>query len=273
MAIDPVTDISDATYTGALPAQQQAVPRDDPNFLPATMSANSLMLPVPQDGGTMHLFLKRHKSLFRNSFELCTACTMPNGKMVPNRTIALVQRCLQQHHVSYKIFDAAANVREGFHIGKLRSNFDASEFELFSAIANAAMTAVSVVDGKGRLRVGTMCYVKMKSERGQPPRPLEAACTLQGPNGEKHELRSINAVYDANIKAFKIDYSGRQCKSKAVAPSSKNMRLEHDGVKVFDLIKLDKGTFSVEYQWPLTGLQALGVALSRFGRSEHLMAS
>lgn len=260
---DPITDISDGMDPATLPPPQRG----------ALASSDAVMLsPAPRDGPMLHLVVKRHTTMLRLSFEVSSACTMANGMQVPLKPLANVQRCLQKMHASLKIYEAAAplaNATDGRLIGKLRSNSKFTEYDLFSPFASAAVPADAVLDDKGRRHVGKVCYsmANVGKGKGTPSAkntPAEVSYTLVGGEGEELVLRSINPVWDPTIKSFKIDYGDRKHSSKAVIASSKNMRLEHNGVKVMDFFKVDKDTFSLEYCWPLTGMQALCAALTKF---------
>ena len=212
----------------------------------------------PHEGPMNHVLLRRHKHIFgAHTFEVRTALTMPNGSIVPNRLVASVQKCFQKKHASYKIHGpvACSSASKADRIGVLRSNMRGSAYTLH--------------DGDERRNLATMSHRYVMKFA-----PVETTCTItfwhpEQNKGAMYELQKVMPVWDTKINAWKTDFSSKQ-HAFPVAPSTKNVQYEFEGevVMIFHRVKTgDRDLFSLEYKWPLNGVQALGLALLTFDAS------
>ena len=202
-----------------------------------------------------HMLLRRHKHMLgAHTFEVRTALTMPNGSIVPNRLVASVQKCFQKKHASYKIHGPVPciSATKADRIGVLKSNMRASEYTLH--------------DGDEQRQLATITHkYKMKFA------PVETSCTItfwhaEQNKGANYEIRKVMPIWDPAMHAWKTDFSAKQ-HAFPVAPSSKNVQYEYEDevVMIFHRVKAgDRDSFSLEYKWPLNGVQALALALLAF---------
>ena len=213
-----------------------------------------------------HLLIKRQKSLLHgNSYEVREPLRLPNGTIKGNKLFAMVHKCTQKTHDSFKMYGTNVSrntASEEELIGKVKSNTNGSEYNVCGGDATGMQSGDS--DRHGRPQIA---YIAFKHQGGKlSPAPGAMTVTLTDGAGVKYSVTTKPAVYNAKAKAYAIDFGSRQFSSSVVQPSSKNHQLEYQGEMVFQLIKVASDVFSLEYRSPLSAVQAVGIAMSRFGR-------
>ena len=242
------------------------------NMVPARRPQPTADFGQPAERGTqrVHLMLHRHKGrlLKSTSFHLRT---------VDGLNFASAQKCYQKKHASYKLFDQQGHTQ----IGKLKSNPTATEYTLHGGGINGKKLSVWDDDfdekrSNMRQQIGFVEYRSKVYQRGMlvnsyapvevtgwvNTAPSQASDT---PTAALHHFHRVEPVWDPKLNSFKLDLSDRQYKGPIIT-SSKNMQLALDSNDEIVLMfhKVDKDTFTLEYTWPLSGIQALGMVLSSF---------
>jgi len=224
--------------------------------------------PARPETGRVHLLVHRDKGgMLRSSrYELRD----PQGALV-----ASAVKCFQKKHASYHMSAG------GSAAGKLRSNPAATEYTLHGGGLDAKKCSVWDDDfdekrstGEIRQQIASVQWRSKVHAKGMvvnqfAPAVVEGWVREEG-SETTHAVRRVEAQWDPALKAFKVDHSDRQHKA-AVITSSKNIQLymperSESGV-VMQFLKVGKDLFSLEYGWPLSGLQAFGIALTVF--DEH----
>ena len=147
--------------------------------------------------------------------------------------------------------------------GKLKANFGCSKFSLYD---NGCKRA------KSRKEIGNIVYTHKSWSN---PRGLLIRCPYEDANGRQRDVCMVNALpeWDPVLKIHSLKFNGR-----ATEVSVKNFKLIRDGVQssggsadsdddamfFLRLGKISKDTFNVDYRWPMTPLQAFGIALTSF---------
>jgi len=218
---------------------------------------------VPEGSGRIHLLVHRDKGgmLRRSRYEL----REPSGALV-----ASAQKCFQSYHLR------AADDRSD--VGKLKSNFSASEYALHGAGLDGKKCSVrdDDLDEKretGQLRQQLACvqwrskvFIKGFVSSVYAPAVVKGWVREVG-SGTTHAIRRVEAKWDPLLKAFKVDHTDRQ-HTAPVIPSCKNIQIhlpdrrESGVVMQFD--KVAKDIYSLEYGWPLSCMQAFNIALTCF---------
>lgn len=218
-----------------------------------------------------HLVIKRHKSfLHSSSFEVREALRLPNGVIKGNRLFATVHKCAQKTHDSFKIYSSNVTrntATEEDLIGKVKSNTHGTEYNVYGGDATGVQSGAS--DKHGRPRIASMT-IKHTGSGVLSKVPGTMDVTLTDSAGVKHSVATKPAVWNPKLKAYAIDFGSRQFDSCNVKGSSKNHQLECQGKMVFQLIKVEADTFSLEYGSPLTAVQAVGIAMARFGEARRI---
>lgn len=180
----------------------------------------------------------------------------PDGKNT--RDVLVARRQRHGKAVSYLIATDVAKL-EGAHSGKLKANFSCSKFSLFDSGSKQA---------KKRKEI---CSVVYTHKSWSNPRGLLVKCPYDDVNGRQRDVCMVNALpeWDPVLKIHSLKFNGR-----ATEVSVKNFKLIKDGAKsdvsvdeepfFFRLGKVGKDTFNCDYRWPMTPLQAFGIALTSF---------
>ena len=222
------------------------------------------------NGGTKFL-LRRTSSrslvnLHGNArFDLREVLMTGNGTAVGNRLVASASRCFQKKHASFKIFHGRvplAAATDAERIAKLKSDSMCTQFSLTKGHPRGAGASASILCP----HLASVSYNAVQSARdtvlGGPM--TQIACTLESPGGESHALRAVPPKWqwDSEQKTYRANWaSGKE----PIVRSSKNMEFAlDDGRIVMSVFKVAKDLFSIEFEYPLSGLQAFGIALTLF---------
>lgn len=174
--------------------------------------------------------------------------------------------------------------------GKLRSNFIGTEFALFDKGVNPEKLEAEQKAGSNvqvRQEMATVLYKqnvlgsrgprKMKvmvptvSEQGQRKvlRPTSASETmLERYKAAKNDndvqiLKNKQPKWNDQVGAYVLNFNGRVTRASVKNFQLCNMARDPDSV-IMQFGRVGKDAFTMDYQWPLCGLQAFGIALSSF---------
>eukprot|EP01016_Furgasonia_blochmanni_P040554 TRINITY_DN5186_c0_g1_i5.p1 TRINITY_DN5186_c0_g1~~TRINITY_DN5186_c0_g1_i5.p1 ORF type:complete len:257 (-),score=20.35 TRINITY_DN5186_c0_g1_i5:299-1069(-) len=167
-------------------------------------------------------------------------------------------------------------------LGKLRSNFLGTEFNIFDGGKNPKKSAAM---DQVREQLGVVTYESnLLGARG--PRKMKVLIPDVKPTGECYSwkplsgkeglLQSFNMgrreglrfffnkppKWNENVQAFVLNFNGRVDK-----PSVKNFQLvdeEDDNIIYMQFGRVEDDSFNLDFQWPFTPMQAFAVALSSF---------
>ena len=212
-----------------------------------------------------------------------------------NRVLLSAERIKHLNHSSYKIKFGSIRMGDDKLVGKLKSNSHATEYSLHGPGLNAKKLSVwddgfDEARAEARQQIATVKMVprvtthRMLLPNSQGPRDMQ--CTAKDLSGgessvgdassELHQLNNRKPRYDHDDKGFVLDFGGRVEMS-----SRKNFILEVGGGDDEDEEKRlamvfgrgpkheGKNCFKLDYGWPLTPLQAFGLALSHMDHSRR----
>lgn len=211
------------------------------------------------------------------------------GLAEPGDILASTNKKSSGLHTSYTI--KCGNGDEP--IGKLKSDSSGTEFVLFGPGVNASRLSLWDDDAREhtqvRQQLASISYsrtvVAKSTFLSATYGPRAVVCRLKVADLQRpeeatraHTLRNKPPTWDARQQTWALDFGGR-----APMVSSKNVQLhleqtesqgepsaEHSPSSlrypqgVLQVGKVSRNAFTVDYTWPLTGLQALGIALSAF---------
>ena len=168
---------------------------------------------------------------------------------------------------NYPIFAKSENDSGEAKLGKLRSNFVGSHFVLFSEGANPEKAAV---DEAVRKELLALTYEATKKKG---PREIRAVIPVEKPKVPGKVLLEASELDDTvvhlanrkprwneHIQGYVLNFSKRVSEA-----SVKNFQLvnKSDDV-ILQFGKVSKDDFSLDFKYPLSPLEAFGVALSAF---------
>ena len=195
--------------------------------------------------------------------------------------LASTQKSANKKKVIYKVVSgSAAAASHGVDVlGKVKSSdSSATEYVMYGPGLNPHKMSVwhedrdALDQGQAvRTSIASISYSKRVARthllglraRGHGPRTLSCEVLDLGTEGTTYSLRSKQPVWDEVSDAFGLNFRGR-----ASSRSSKNFQLYMEGDPKESVImqfgKVKRNEFTLDYRWPLTGLQAFGIALSAF---------
>jgi len=195
-----------------------------------------------------------------------------------DRIVACTKKCRQVRHSSYKIATGASLRTKQVHVvAKLRSNgVNNTAYTVHGPGVNASKLSVwddefDDLDhqrAEARKLIGTVSYGD--NSRGWARAlentrcALDIDCRITTSDRHEHTLTSKEPEYDEHAKLHRLP--GFEDRATTWS-SSKNfmLTLEGEGV-VLRFCKRGKDTFSMDYRWPLTAVQAFAICISTFDR-------
>ena len=171
------------------------------------------------------------------------------------------------------------------YIGKLRANLARSEYTVYDDGDNPARQSKPIRDtAKLRKELATVVYsekypreisvlVPTRDGSGSlhPWQPTNSASSMMFEHHKRQqtnnmvELRSRHPTWSSEIRGYVLDFYGR-----VTAKSSKNFMLikadeaEESANTIMLFGRVDRDVFNLDYQYPLSAVQAFGVALTAF---------
>eukprot|EP00040_Diaphanoeca_grandis_P026388 m.147680 g.147680 ORF g.147680 m.147680 type:complete len:508 (-) comp30553_c0_seq2:74-1597(-) len=182
------------------------------------------------------------------------------------------KRCVDRKRVSSYLIDPTFEeliLNETRHMAKLKGNFNSDNFKLFDDGCKPSQT-----EGDTRLRC-ELANIKFLSHKLLYSGPRQILATI--PQLEPSTYPPTTAVqtlinktpdWDAVNKTYSLKFFGR-----SRMPSVKNFVLIRDGSRYVGSPstlrhgKMTENTFTVDFRFPLTPLQAFGIALSSYDTS------
>lgn len=271
---------------GAKTRGRPATPSKRPVWSPPTRPTNA-SLPQMSDARAFMLNPGAHGSLtrcclHRHGGGLFAArsytFSLDTGLAEPGDMLASTTKRAHKMHASYTICcgppsDALASA-DGC-IGKLKSDASGTQFVLYGPGVNAQK--ISLWDDErdeldqqhmvARQQLAAVSYARTVVGRRKMllptygPRAMSCEVVTAEHQSRARSLHNKPPEWDASTQAWVLDFHGR-----APTVSSKNFQLCLDGSGdvVLQLGKVGRNAFTVDYSWPLSGLQAFGIALSAF---------
>jgi tubby-related protein 1 len=183
---------------------------------------------------------------------------------------------------NYTITRDKTNFEKGEnYLGKLRSNFLGTEFVIYDKGSKSKEKKKTVDEGEdddttGRNELGAIVYESnLLGSKG--PRQMVVAIPLSSETSEWSSKDSILKAYkedhpslfvlgnkppkwNAQARAYVLDFNNRVTK-----PSVKNFQLinaKDPNTVIFQFGRVGKESFSLDFRWPLSPIQAFAIALS-----------
>jgi len=280
-----------ATALPPPPSQQQqpvlSVPRE---IAPAVIDTSDLraflMRPGPQ-GAMVQCYIQRRKSglarlyptyevYLKDGEQFLLAARRRKKQKQSNYKVSLDKDDLSRHSSNY--------------FGKLKSNFMGTEFQMYDSGINPEKLADAQKDGsmtQVRQELATVLY-KQNVLGSRGPRKMKVMVPNVDEHGNRIELRPTTmedtmlerykaAKHDDDIQilrnkqpkwndqvgAYVLNFNGRVTRASVKNFQLCNVAKDPDHV-VMQFGRVGKDAFTMDYQWPLCGLQAFGIALSSF---------
>merc|ERR1719316_785606 len=180
--------------------------------------------------------------------------------------------------------------QSGNFFGKLRSNFIGTEFVLYDKGTNPEKLDDAQKDSsliQARQELGTILY-KQNVLGSRGPRKMKVMVPSVNEQGQRKVLRPTSkdesmlerykaAKNDEDVQilknkqpkwndqvgAYVLNFNGRVTRASVKNFQLCNVARDPDLV-VMQFGRVGKDAFTMDYQWPLCGLQAFGIALSSF---------
>ena len=245
-----------------------------------------LMRPGPQ-GAMVQCYIQRRKSGLARLYPTYEVY-LKDGEQF----LLAARRRKHQKQSNYKVsLDKDDLSRDSSnYFGKLKSNFMGTEFQMYDQGINPDKLAEPQRDGslaQVRQELATILYKqnvlgsrgprKMKvlvpnvDEHGTRvelrPTTMEQTM-LERYKAAKHEddiqiLRNKQPKWNEQVGAYVLNFNGRVTRASVKNFQLCNHAKDPDHV-VMQFGRVGKDAFTMDYQWPLCGLQAFGIALSSF---------
>uniref|UniRef100_A0A7S2G0K3 Tubby C-terminal domain-containing protein n=1 Tax=Haptolina brevifila TaxID=156173 RepID=A0A7S2G0K3_9EUKA len=269
--------------------QAQMVPRPI-ETAPAVIDTSDLraflMRPGPQ-GAMVQCYIQRRKSglarlyptyevYLKDGEQFLLSARRRKKQKQSNYKVSLDRDDLSRHSSNY--------------FGKLKSNFMGTEFQMYDNGINPEKLSEAQRDGthvQVRQELATVLYKqnvlgsrgprKMKvmvpnvDENGQrvclrPTDPSESM--LERYKAAKNDndvqiLKNKQPKWNDQVGAYVLNFNGRVTRASVKNFQLCNVARDPDHV-VMQFGRVGKDAFTMDYQWPLCGLQAFGIALSSF---------
>ena len=100
---------------------------------------------------------------------------------------------------------------------------------------------------KGAARIGDASCSKKWGDNQQPMEPAERSFLMH----------NKQPIWNEQSQVYQLDFGGR-----VTQESAKNFQIEADGVQVLQFGRLSSSTFTLDFQYPFSPVQAFGVALA-----------
>jgi tubby-related protein 1 len=243
-----------------------------------------LMRPGPQ-GAMVQCYIQRRKSGLARLYPTYEVY-LKDGEQF----LLAARRRKHQKQSNYKVsLDKDDLSRDSSnYFGKLKSNFMGTEFQMYDQGINPDKLAEPQRDGslaQVRQELATILYKqnvlgsrgprKMKvlvpnvDEHGTRvelrPTTMEQTM-LERYKAAKHEddiqiLRNKQPKWNEQVGAYVLNFNGRVTRASVKNFQLCNHAKDPDHV-VMQFGRVGKDAFTMDYQWPLCGLQAFGIALS-----------
>jgi len=277
---------------GHSPPAQTAVsiPRQMENMAPAVIDTSDLrsflMRPGPQ-GAMVQCYIQRRKSglarlyptyevYLKDGEQFLLAARRRKNKKQSNYKVSLDREDLSRHSSNF--------------FGKLKSNFMGTEFQMYDNGVNPDKLTPDQRDGSGsqvRQELATILYKqnvlgsrgprKMKvlvpnvNEEGVRavlrPTTMEDTMIERYKAGKESDnvqvLKNKQPKWNDQVGAYVLNFNGRVTRASVKNFQLCNVARDPDLV-VMQFGRVGKDAFTMDYQWPLCGLQAFGIALSSF---------
>jgi len=273
------------------PQQQmtQSVPRPveaPPAVIDTSDLRAFLMRPGPQ-GAMVQCYIQRRKSglarlyptyevYLKDGEQFLLSARRRKKQKQSNYKVSLDRDDLSRHSSNY--------------FGKLKSNFMGTEFQMYDSGINPEKLSDAQKDGSHvqvRQELATVLYKqnvlgsrgprKMKvmvpnvDEHGQrvvlrPTDPAESM--LERYKAAKNDndvqiLKNKQPKWNDQVGAYVLNFNGRVTRASVKNFQLCNVARDPDHV-VMQFGRVGKDAFTMDYQWPLCGVQAFGIALSSF---------
>jgi len=277
---------------GHSPPAQTAVsiPRQMENMAPAVIDTSDLrsflMRPGPQ-GAMVQCYIQRRKSglarlyptyevYLKDGEQFLLAARRRKNKKQSNYKVSLDREDLSRHSSNF--------------FGKLKSNLMGTEFQMYDNGVNPDKLTPDQRDGSGsqvRQELATILYKqnvlgsrgprKMKvlvpnvNEEGVRavlrPTTMEDTMIERYKAGKESDnvqvLKNKQPKWNDQVGAYVLNFNGRVTRASVKNFQLCNVARDPDLV-VMQFGRVGKDAFTMDYQWPLCGLQAFGIALSSF---------
>lgn len=266
------------------------IPRPLDAMAPAVIDTSDLkaflMRPGPQ-GAMVQCYIQRRKSGLARLYPTYEVY-LKDGEQF----LLAARRRKKQKQSNYKVSldrdDLSRNSSNYF--GKLKSNFMGTEFQMYDKGINPDKLSRDQRDGSGsqvREELATVLYKqnvlgsrgprKMKvlvpeiDEHGNRKslKPVKdddtmAARYLAGDDsGDFQVLKNKQPKWNDQVGAYVLNFNGRVTRASVKNFQLCNQSKDPDLV-VMQFGRVGKDAFTMDYQYPLCGLQAFGIALSSF---------
>jgi len=269
--------------------QTQMVPRPI-EAAPAVIDTSDLraflMRPGPQ-GAMVQCYIQRRKSglarlyptyevYLKDGEQFLLSARRRKKQKQSNYKVSLDRDDLSRHSSNY--------------FGKLKSNFMGTEFQMYDNGINPEKLSDAQKDGSHvqvRQELATVLY-KQNVLGSRGPRKMKVMVPNVDENGQRVVLRptdpseSMLERYKAakndndvqilknkqpkwndQVGAYVLNFNGRVTRASVKNFQLCNVARDPDHV-VMQFGRVGKDAFTMDYQWPLCGLQAFGIALSSF---------
>jgi tubby-related protein 1 len=245
-----------------------------------------LLRPGPQ-GAMVQCYIQRRKSglsrlyptyevYLKDGEQFLLAARRRKKQKQSNYKVSLDREDLSRHSSNY--------------FGKLKSNFMGTEFQMYDQGVNPEKLTDAQKDGSNsqvRQELATVLY-KQNVLGSRGPRKMKVIVPNVDENGNRVALRPVKeedtmlerykaAKGDENVQVLKnkqpkwndqvgayvLNFNGRVTRASVKNFQLCNVARDPDLV-VMQFGRVGKDAFTMDYQWPLCGLQAFGIALSSF---------
>ena len=291
----PPPPIPGGCLTAALPPPpsqlavplSQPIPRDVTAAVIDTSDIRAfLMRPGPQ-GAMVQCYIQRRKSGLARLYPTYEVY-LKDGEQF----LLAARRRKHQKQSNYKVsLDKDDLSRDSSnYFGKLKSNFMGTEFQLYDQGINPDKLTEPQRDGslsQVRQELATILY-KQNVLGSRGPRQMKVIVPnvdehgtrvelrpttveqtmLERYKAAKHEddiqiLRNKQPKWNEQVGAYVLNFNGRVTRASVKNFQLCNHAKDPDHV-VMQFGRVGKDAFTMDYQWPLCGLQAFGIALSSF---------
>jgi len=282
----PPSSSSRQAPTQALATIQRPLEAVAPAVIDTSDLRSFLMRPGPQ-GAMVQCYIQRRKSGLARLYPTYEVY-LKDGEQF----LLAARRRKKQKQSNYKVsLDREDLSRHSSNFyGKLKSNFMGTEFNMYDSGLNPEKLTPEQRDGSGsqvRQELATVLYKqnvlgsrgprKMKvivpnvDEQGNRavlrPTTLEDTMLERYKAGKESDnvqvLKNKQPKWNDQVGAYVLNFNGRVTRASVKNFQLCNVARDPDLV-VMQFGRVGKDAFTMDYQWPLCGLQAFGIALSSF---------
>jgi hypothetical protein len=244
-----------------------------------------VMRSAPRDSGFVKCTITRDKSGMNKIFPRYYLWADGSGQAGTFLLSAKKRKKNKSSNYTISLDQDDMSRESGSFIGKLRSNFVGTEFYIFDAGDNPSTKRSIDPNAKGRQQLGGIFYeTNILGAKG--PRKLTVAVPDVDNDGnyfnfpqvddkpmlsEKYKssdwhhmriFKNKSPVWNEKLKAYVLNFNGRVTKA-----SVKNFQLaepENPNKVFLQFGKVDSNKFTLDYRFPLSGIQAFCIAISAF---------